>query len=322
MPVTCVSLLPLWRDDLRSRLPADVELVMADSMPQAERDAALARAEVLITVRFDAALAALAPRLEFIVCPAAGTEEIDRAVIPPRVRLVSGAGQEIPIAEHVLGGLIALRHHLFEADRDLRQGTWAYGYHKPRSYIEELYGSTIGLIGYGRIGKEVVKRAIAFGMRCRAITLHPERATALPDAPCTVEALTDPAAVDALVRGADAVVACCELSPITRGLMDARRFALMQPDAVFVNVARGAIAVERDLYEALHERRIAGAALDVWYRYPNDPGERVFPATLPFWELPNVIMTPHCSGWTVPARDRKLAQIAEAITDFARSRSA
>lgn len=316
-----VSLLPLWREDLQRRLPPGVELIMADALPAQQRDAELARADILISVSFDAALAAKCPRLGLIVCPAAGTEEIERSAVPRHVGFVSGAGQEIPIAEHALGGLIALRHHLFEADRALRQGIWAYGFHQPRSYIEELYGSMLGLIGLGRIGREIVKRALAFGMQWRAVTMHPERAQGTPEAPARVAALADAGAVDALVRESDAVVVCCELSPLTRGMLDARRLGLMKRDAVLVNVARGPIAVERDLYEALRERRIAGAALDVWYRYPESPGERVLPANLPFWELDNVIMTPHCSGWTRPARDRKLEQIAGVIADFARARS-
>jgi phosphoglycerate dehydrogenase-like enzyme len=314
MQVVVVSLLPLWREELAKRLPPGVKLVMADAMSADERDAALASAEVLITVRFNAEFARKTPRVRLIVCPAAGTEEIDRALLPAGVELVSGGGQEIPIAEHVLGGLIALRHRFFESDRKLRAGEWAYGYHRPRAYIEELHHARLGIIGYGRIGKEIARLAEAFGMHWHAVTLHPEKA-----ASARVRALADPAAVDALVRESDAIAICCELSPITRGLLDARRLGLMKPTAVLVNVARGAIAVERDLYEALKARRIAGAALDVWYKYPKAPDDKVLPSEFPFWELDNVIMTPHCSGWTEPARDRKLAQIAAVITNFARS---
>lgn len=167
--------------------------------------------------------------------------------------------------------------------------------------MDEVYGSTLGLIGYGRIGHEVVKRAVAFGVRCCALTMRPQRSAPDRDAPCDVGSLNDPSAVDALVASCDAIVLCSELSDVTRGIIDARRLKSMKPNAVLINVARGPVAVERDLYDALKSKRIAGAA----------------PSALPFDELDNVIMTPHFSGWTRPALDRRIEGIARAIESFA-----
>src|SRR6202011_4740087 len=123
-----------------------------------------------------------------------------------RVQLISGGGQEQPIAEYVIGGPIALRHRVVESDRALRAGEWRYGYWG-RGYVDEVYGSSLGLIGYGRIGKEVVKRAVACGMRCRALTLHPERSSSA-DAVCEIGPLADAAAVDSLVAESDAIAIC------------------------------------------------------------------------------------------------------------------
>jgi len=93
----------------------------------------------------------------------------------------------------------------------------------------------------------------------------------------------------------------------------------MKRNAILINVARGPIVVEHDLYESLRERRIAGAALDVWYAYPKEAGDRMAPSAYPFAELDNVIMTPHYSGWTSPALDRRVEEIANAIEAFAAS---
>jgi phosphoglycerate dehydrogenase-like enzyme len=128
--------------------------------------------------------------------------------------------------------------------------------------------------------------------------------------------------VDALCRSCDAIVLCCELSDMSRGLLDARRLKLMAAHALVVNISRGPVADEQALYEALRDRTIAGAALDVWYEYPNERGERTLPSRFPFGELDNVIMTPHSSGWTEGHRQRKLARMAEAINTFARTGSA
>jgi len=107
--------------------------------------------------------------------------------------------------------------------------------------------------------------------------------------------------------------------PATRdtvGLMDRRRLGLMKPAAFLINVARAEIVDEDALYEALAERSIAGAALDVWYRYPRAAGPSL-PATRPFHELPNVLMTPHVSGWTEGMLEARAKLIAENIRRIA-----
>ena len=107
------------------------------------------------------------------------------------------------------------------------------------------------------------------------------------------------------------------LNAATRKLLGERELSLMKPTAVLVNVARAEILDEDPLYRAIAERRIAAAALDVWYRYPAGPGP-TFPATRPFYELPNVLMTPHVSGWTEGMLEARTAVIAENIHRAAR----
>ena len=114
-----------------------------------------------------------------------------------------------------------------------------------------------------------------------------------------------------------AAIATTPISITTRGLIGERELALMKPTARLINVARAEILDEDALYRALAERRIAGAALDVWYRYPKEPGPTL-PARQPFHELDNVLMTPHVSGWTEGMLEARAALIAENIQRTAR----
>jgi phosphoglycerate dehydrogenase-like enzyme len=123
--------------------------------------------------------------------------------------------------------------------------------------------------------------------------------------------------LDDVLRQSDFVAVTLSLSEQTCGLLDARRLALMRPSAHLINVARAEIVKEKALYETLANGRIAGAALDVWYLYPSAPGPTM-PATLPFHELPNVIMTPHVSGWTEGMLRARAELIAENIKRTAR----
>ena len=220
----------------------------------------------------------------------------------------------------VIGTMIALRQRIVQADTALRDGRWEFGFLGPGGFVGEIWGSKLGLVGFGRIGKEIVPRANAFGITTTALTMHPERAVNSMPGLTRVGDLKSADEVDALFGASDAVVLCCELSDLTRGLLDARRVKLMAPHALVVNISRGPVADEQALYEALRDGTIAGAALDVWYDYPNRRGERALPSRFPFGELDNVIMTPHCSGWTEGHRHRKLAHMAEAINSYARTR--
>ena len=107
------------------------------------------------------------------------------------------------------------------------------------------------------------------------------------------------------------------LLPETTGFVDAAAFAAMQPETYLINVGRGPVIDERALYDALHGRRIAGAAIDTWYVYPTPERPRALPATLPFHELDNVLMSPHLSGWTTGTIARRAAVMAENVERLA-----
>jgi phosphoglycerate dehydrogenase-like enzyme len=132
-----------------------------------------------------------------------------------------------------------------------------------------------------------------------------------------VDLLAGPDRLDEVLGRADYVVLTLPLTTATRGLMSAARLGAMPPTSMLINVSRAEIVDETALYQALAERRIAAAALDVWYRYPTEAAP-MLPAHQPFHQLPNVLMTPHVSGWTIGMLEARARLIAENITRTAR----
>jgi phosphoglycerate dehydrogenase-like enzyme len=247
--------------------------------------------------------------------PGAGLDRIDRSALPVGARLANAYGHETGIAEYVLGAMLALTRELARVDTALRRGRWesqwAVGASPPPVW-PELAGKTLGILGYGRIGQAVAKRARAFDMEVLAI----RRVAAQPD-PHDIASVRGPDALDDVVARADYLAITLPLTPETRGLLGDKQLRSMKPTAIVINVARAQIVDEDALYAALAERRIAGAALDVWYRYPSAAGATL-PATQPFHELPNVLMTPHVSGWTDGMLEARAKLIAENIRRTAR----
>ena len=166
--------------------------------------------------------------------------------------------------------------------------------------LVELAGRTLGIVGYGRIGRTVAAIGRAFGMRILA-----HRRTPGPDAECVD--------LETLLRESDVVSLHCPLTPETQGLIDARRLALMKPTALLVNAARGPLVVEADLAAALDAGRIAGAALDVLSIEPP-------PASNPLLAAKNCIITPHVAWATRDARRRLIEATAENLRAFAAGR--
>jgi phosphoglycerate dehydrogenase-like enzyme len=169
-----------------------------------------------------------------------------------------------------------------------------------------LPDTTMGIVGLGAIGAEIARRALAFGMKVRAVDRFPERTQAPPEV--TVEGLDRLAS---LLSESDFVVIAAPHTPETERLFDARLIGRMRPSAYLINIGRGAIVVLDDLVAALRENRIAGAALDVYEVEP-------LPGDHPLWDFPNVILTPHTAGYSTAIAPRHLATLCENVGRFAR----
>jgi phosphoglycerate dehydrogenase-like enzyme len=229
--------------------------------------------------------------------------------------LANAYGHEAGIAEYVFGTMIALSRDLQRLDRKLRTGQWesqwSVGAPAPPLW-PELAGKTLGILGFGHIGEALARRAYAFDMKVCAV-----RRQAQSDVPQGLMFVGGSERLDELLGVSDYLAITLSLSPETRGLIDARRLNLMKPSAYLINVARAEIIDEWALYDALAGGRLAGAALDVWYRYPTSAGSTA-PATAPFHSLNNVIMTPHVSGWTEGMLEARASLIATNIERTAR----
>jgi phosphoglycerate dehydrogenase-like enzyme len=301
-----------FADRVRAHVTVPCEIVHLD-----EKDAAgaLPSIDVLVTVAFTREMGTAAPRLRLIQVPGAGLDRVDRSAIRPGVALASAHGHETAIAEYVIGAMIALRRDFLRGDSALRAGRWesqwAWGAPPPPVW-PELAGRTLGILGYGGIGQAVARRARAFDMPVLAIRRDVARSSG-----ADLAFLGGPESLPDVLRRADYLVITLPLTPETRGLIGRAELGLMKPTAILVNVARAQIVDEDALYAALAEKRLAGAALDVWYRYPSAAGP-AFPARRPFHELPNVLMTPHVSGWTDGMMEARATLIAENIRRVAR----
>ena len=300
-----------YADHIRKALTTDWELRLAPSaMPPAEVAAEVAQADAVIANAWTAQDPP-APRLRLFQVGAAGTDAVDLSALPPHVPVCNAFGHDPAIGEYVVMTMLAARHQLLPLATAFRDGRW----HRLAGIAtahRELAGSEVLIVGTGRIGRAIGQRAAALG--CRVTGLN----RTLREAPPGFAAVHGLDALDAQLPQADFVVLACALDASTRGMLDARRLGLMKPDAVVVNVARGPVVDEEALYAALAGGRLGGAILDVWWIYPSpaDPAPR--PSRLPFHELGNVIMTPHCSGWTDGLFERRSAQMAENLNRLAR----
>lgn len=254
-----------------------------------------------------------APNLRLVQSVATGIDLIDLAALPRGVAICNAFGHETAIAEYVLMTMLVWSHRFREIEGDFRtRSSWAPSWVQSGAPHGEILGSTVGIIGLGRVGREVARRAAAFGCHVIAANRSPRQ----PES--GVERIYPLAELDNMLPQCDFVVLSTALGPETEGLIDAQRLALMKPSAFLVNIGRGSIIEEDAVYAALREQRIGGAALDVWWQYPDAAEPHRRPSRHPFHELQNVIMTPHCSGWTAGMVARRWAEVAGNINRFVR----
>ena len=248
----------------------------------------------------DRALLGAAPRLRVVGRLGVGLDNIDVAACAERgidVIPATGANAQA-VAEYVIAAAMLLLRNAYHATADVAAGQW------PRAALSngrELAGTTLGLIGFGGIGRLTGRLGRALGMQ--AIGFDPQSPVS---ASVWRDEDTRPRALDEVIREADVVSLHVPLTAQTRNLMDASRIATMKQGAILVNTARGGVVDEVALAAALREGRLGGAALDVFAQEP-------LPAGSPLAGCPNLLLTPHIAGVTRESNRRVSSLVADKV---------
>lgn len=298
--------------ELQDALPRGWDLVVIEEPTEGSGDGAsrvapavleaVADAEIYLGYGIPSEVLEAGTDLDWVHTGAAGVgSSLTPVMLDSPVVFTNSAGIHAPpIAETVLAMLLHFGRGLDFAVRGQQRGVWSKeSFHAADAPVVELAGSTVGIVGFGGIGREVARRVAALGARVVGLKrtapkageaeLHPVGVTgSLAE---QIRLVSGPEGLEILLRESDAVVVAAPDTPETRGLIDERALACMKPGAVLVNVARGRLVDEEALVRALEGGRLRGAGLDVFSKEP-------LPTEHPLWRLPNVLITPHVSAVT------------------------
>jgi D-2-hydroxyacid dehydrogenase (NADP+) len=269
-------------------------------------DEEIVDAEIVIAWSIRPEQIAAAKKLRWIHSPASAIHQlifpelVNSDIILTNAREVHGP----VVAEHVIALIFALAKKIPGSVRLQEKHVWGQQIlwdELPR--VREVAGATVGLIGLGSIGRAVAKSAKALGMRVIAVREHPEKGSEGADA------VFAPPHIDELFRQADYVVLAAPVTDGTKAIANAERLALMKLDACLINVGRGPLVDETALSTALREKKIGGAALDV---FPKEP----LAADSPLWDVPNLLITPHTAALTDKLWERHYALFSENLRRY------
>jgi phosphoglycerate dehydrogenase-like enzyme len=285
------------------------EVAFLHGRPEEEFRKILRQADVLIgwhlSEELPAGILQNSARLRFVQLLSAGADSVDFAAIPERLMLAGNVGAYAePIAEYVMAMALALARRLPQRHADLARGEF-----KMWERVLTLDGAVCAILGFGGIGRATARLMRAFGAHIYAV--NSSGRTSAP-----VEFIGTLADLDQVLAVADVLVIALPLINATRGLIGARELGLMKPAAILVNVGRAAIVDERALYEHLRDQPQFCAGIDTWWHEPG-PGSG-FSTRYPFFDLPNLIGSPHNSGVTDGALQVGAGKAAENVRRFLR----
>ena len=284
------SIAPEMKQVLLSQKPDDIHVLFWDELTEQEKVEKLAATDALLaaTYKVDDALLRRAPKVKIVQKIGVGTDNIDSVAAAKygiKVGNVPG-GNANGVAEMTIGLILDLYHKISLLDRETRAGDWSMWKYRHCSY--EMKNKVHGIVGFGNIGKRVAELSKAFG--ANLLYYSRTKATDEVEKQYGVTYME----LDELLQTADIVSVHLPLTPETRNLFNAAKLTLMKSTAVLVNVGRGNVVNEQDLYQALVEGKLFGAAIDVWANEPVAPNN-------PLLFLDNVVATPHVGGGTVDA---------------------
>jgi D-2-hydroxyacid dehydrogenase (NADP+) len=274
---------PRFIDELRAEFPHHAITAAWDR--QALR-AALLEADAAFAAFLDADLVPALSKLRWVQAPAAGVSHlISPELVASPIVLTSACGiRSRAIAEHVLGVALVLARQIHTAIHRQVNHLWSLDEIEAGGAIRTLHGAHMGIVGLGSIGREIAALAGPFGMRVSGIRKRIDRPL-----PPGVEEVLPPDRLPVLLGRSDVVVLSAPLTEETRSLIGAETIRHVKPGALLINIGRGKLIDDDVVMAALQDGRLGGAALDVFTREPLEPAS-------PYWDLPNVVITPHMSG--------------------------
>jgi phosphoglycerate dehydrogenase-like enzyme len=283
-PVKAWSIPDAQVDVLRASFP-DIEFLHARTLDEAR--AQIGDADVAFTPFMTPEMVAAAPHLKWVHSPAAAVEGLlPLTALGARGITISNSRgiQAVPMAESVIGGLLVLARKYDRTLEAQREHRWIQN-DLVNDWPWLLHGKQMTIVGLGTIGIEIAKRAHAFGMTITGVRRHPDRGK-----PDCIDRVFGASQLDQALAGCDILVLAAPGVAATQAMIGARELALLNPAAVLVNVARAAIVDQQSLMQGLESGRLGGAVLDVFEKEPLDPAS-------PLWSMPNVVITPHSSGF-------------------------
>jgi len=298
--LSTVGLTPVQRRLLEASLGTDDELADRRCRSQAEMiEAAGGGCDVLFGFRVPGELLRRAPQLRWIQLLSAGADHILKGLLAERkdIAVTTASGiHATPIGEYTIGSMLAFAHGLHTTMRSQLKREWRRN-SQFMDTVDSLRDKTLGVIGYGSIGRETARIGHALGMAVLALKRNPDdhidtgwNPPGVGDPEGRIPARWfGPEEREALLSESDFITVTLPMTPHTRGFIGAREFAAMRPNAYIVNIGRGEVIDQNAMIEALKAHRIAGAGLDVFEREPLEPESEL-------WDLENVILTPHMSG--------------------------
>lgn len=305
---------PAWFSERLQREFPDIAVEQFDDYEAATPH--LPTADVIVTWSLRPEQVRAARRLRWIHSPAAAVHQlmipeiVDGDIVVTNASSVHGA----VVAEHVIAVILALAKRLPSVVRYQLKHVWSQQeLWKESPRPREVAGSTLGIVGLGSIGSETAVRALGLGMNVIAVREHPEKPLPgkLGSGSVKVYGSGD---MGVVLEKSDYVVLAAPLRESTTALMNAERIGAIKPDAYLINVGRGPLIDERALMDALRQQRIAGAALDVFEHEP-------LPPESPFWDMPNVLITPHSAALTEKLWERHHALLTENLRRFVSGQS-
>jgi phosphoglycerate dehydrogenase-like enzyme len=285
-------------------IPPEVKIVVGNT-PEAFSNEAKAQAKVVL---FNGSLGPILqkiypdlPNVEWLHCLSAG---LDAVLTPEMIKipipLTNSRGVYArSLSEFALAGMLYFAKNLNRMREAQRAQKWE------QFDIEELHGGVLGIVGYGEIGRRTAERAKPFGMQVHILRRRPELAASDP----LVDRVYGADEVDSLLAASDYLLVSAPLTAETRGMLGAAQLARMKPSAVLINLGRGPVVVEAALVDALRQKKIRGAVLDVFDQEP-------LPAGHSFYSLDNVLLSPHCADHTATWMEEAMHLFVENLALF------